>query len=68
MKNIGIMILFMLGCVTLMALFYEEPKSYTYYLNNKFGKSNDCYISKSDYRICNVKGHYKVVELYYEEL
>lgn len=62
----GVLIIALVIFVLLLALAYYERPIYTYYVNGKFGKSNDCYITKNDFRVCNVKGHEKVVDMFYE--
>lgn len=63
----GVLICAIITIILLFIVAYIEKPTYTYVLNGKFGKSHNCYINKSDFRVCSIKGQEKVVEMYYEE-
>lgn len=63
----GICIMFIILALILGIIAYREKHKYTYVIDDKFYKSDNCYIH-NDFRVCEVKNKLIAVDYYYEEV
>lgn len=63
----GVVLVTIIATITLLTIAYKIPRKYTYIKDEKFGKSNNCYIDEKDYRVCETKKGMIRVDMFYEE-
>lgn len=68
MKYLGWFMIFMIGLITLLAIFYEEKHEYIFFTyNDIIGKSNNCYEQKNGMLVCEYGKDLVRVKYYYWE-